>query len=206
MTPAVLEKPEITCQIEEEDPRPRRWTRDEYYQLAEFGIIGPEERLDLIDGQILRHTRPITPQHSTSLHYVRRSAEVAFGPGYFVTSRRPLFIDEYNEPEPDIIIADGTMDDYEDHHPGPSEVRLVIEVSDTSLRFDRKRKTSVYARAGIPEYWIVNLQTRQLIVQRSPSAKGAYSESMELGDGDTVTPLHAPTATIAVSELFPKKR
>jgi Uma2 family endonuclease len=189
-----------------EDPKPRRWTRTEYYRLAEFGIISPEERLELIDGEIYRHMSPIGVPHSASMSLVRLCVERAFGKGYFVTSDHPLTIDDHGEPEPDLIVAVGTAYDYLDRHPRPSDVRLVIEVSDTSLRFDRKTKRSLYARAGIPEYWIVNLKTRQLVVHRSPSAKGVFSESLELGDGDAVTPLYAPEAAIAVSELFAKKR
>lgn len=177
----------------------RRWTWREYERLLEVGMIGPEERTELIDGVIYR----MTPQRSrgaVAIHLIEDALEGAFGAGIHVRLQLPLTLGEHSEPEPDIAVVAGAIRDYVEHH--PTMALLVVEVSDTTLSFDRRVKGSLYGRHGIPEYWIVNVQRSQVEVHRDPSPNG-YKSVTILKRGDTVTPLARPEASITVTDLLP---
>lgn len=182
--------------------RPRRWTREEYYRAADLGLFRPEERLELLDGEIIEKMSPQKAPHAAVVSLVARIVGTAFGPGHTVRSQLPLILNDLSEPEPDAVVAPGTEFDYMASHPNASDARLVVEVSDTTLRYDRGRKRPAYARAGILEYWILNLPQRQLEVHRDPA--GARYRSVTIyGEHDVVTPLAAPHATVPVSDLLP---
>ncbi|MCI0636706.1 MAG: Uma2 family endonuclease, partial [Actinobacteria bacterium] len=146
-------------------PPARRWTRDEYYRMAETGILRPDDRVELIDGEILTKS----PQRSVDATAVLLSQEAlhaAFGAGFDVRPQLPLALGEASEPEPDLAVVPGVPRDYRESH--PTTALLVVEVAETSLAFDRGGKQALYARAGIPEYWIVDLVEGTLEVFRSP--------------------------------------
>jgi Uma2 family endonuclease len=184
---------------------PRRWTRDEYYRAAEAGIFRPDERLELIDGEVIAHMSPIGSPHSNAVIRVFHQLAEAFGSGFHINIGEPVTTDDAGEPEPDLVVAAGTIDDYEDHHPGPSEIRLVVEVSDSSLSYDRGTKSRVYSNAGMPEYWIVNVQARRVEVYRDPSPAVGFRTVTEYGEAESVTPLFAPSSSIPVTNMLPKK-
>lgn len=182
--------------------RPRRWTRDEYYRAAELGLFRPEERLELLDGEILEKVRPQTPLHAAVVTHAARIVGDAFGHGHHVRPGLPVILSRWSEPEPDVSIVLGGPCDYLPEHPKTADVRLLIEVADTTLRFDRGRKRAAYARSRIQDYWIVNLLERQLEVFREPS--GARYRSMTVyGEHEAVIPLAAPHAFVRVSDLLP---
>ncbi len=192
--------------MNEAEGRLKRWKRVEYERLVEKGIFGPGDRVELIDGLLL----VAEPQNST--HYTAvRLAEIAlaraFGSGWDVRNQGPIALDDSSEPEPDIAVVRGGPRDYADAH--PAEPMLVVEIAVTSLAFDRGRKSSLYARAGRPEYWIVNLVDRVLEVRRDPvrSPAGrygwAYGTTQVLRAEDSVSPLAAPTAMVSVADLLP---
>jgi Uma2 family endonuclease len=186
----------------DEGVRPRRWTRAEYHRAADLGLFQPEERLELLDGEILQK---MSPQKSFHAYVVLRAADVlarAFGPGHHARPQLPLILHDASEPEPDLTIVVGTAEEYVAESPHAAHARLVVEVSDTTLRLDSGRKRRAYARAGITEYWIVNLRQRQLEVHRDP--QGARYRSVTIyREHETVTPLFAPQATIRVADLLP---
>ncbi|BDI30104.1 hypothetical protein CCAX7_21550 [Capsulimonas corticalis] len=184
------------------DPCPRLWTRANYYKASETGVFAPEERLELIEGIIFVKTPQSSP-HSTSVRATTEALADAFGDGYEVRAQLPLALSDRSEPEPDVLVAPGSWRTYEDHHPGASETLLVVEVSDSTLHYDRTRKASLYAAAGIGEYWIVNLVERTLEVRRAPEPGLGYREVIILSDGDVCTPLSAPNASILVRDLLP---
>jgi Uma2 family endonuclease len=138
---------------------------------------------------------------------VALAAEVVraiFADGWLVRVQLPLALDDISEPEPDVAVVPGTARDYRRIH--PSEAVLVVEVADTSLRLDRKRKASAYARVGIADYWIVNLVDGVLEVHRQPSREGRrwrYASVEILGPEAVVTPLAAPGARVRVADLLP---
>jgi Uma2 family endonuclease len=157
--------------------------------------------LELLDGRIFRKMTQKGP-HVWAVRRAERLLAEAFGPGHSARSQAPILLHDESEPEPDVSVVTGGDDDYLDSPPAPAQVFLVVEVSDTTLRFDRGRKQRAYARAGIREYWVLNLRARQLEVYRDPS-ETRYQNVIEYREGETVTPLAAPGAEIRVSDLLP---
>lgn len=182
----------------------KRWTRQEYDRMAEAGIFSPNERVELLGGEILLMTPQNSP-HSVAIGLVEEALRRAFGPDHWIRIQLPLIIDPDSEPEPDVAVVRGTPRDYLKAH--PDTALLVVEVSDTTLVLDRDRKRAIYARAGIPEYWIVNLAERCLEVYRDPvtppGQPGLYRSSRQLNPSTTISPLAAPSASVAVADLLP---
>ncbi len=140
--------------------------RSRYEQLVDVGIFGPEDRVELLDGLLVTR-EPQGGRHATAVALVRAALEKAFGRTYYVREEKPIALDERSEPEPDVVVVPGRPRDYRDAH--PSQPVLVVEVADTSLALDRLRKGSLYARAGIADYWVVNLIDEVLEVYREPA-------------------------------------
>lgn len=182
----------------------RKWTRDEYHRAAEAGILKPGERLELIDGEIITKVSPIGSSHSTTVYKLIHKLEKVLGAGYYVHSDSPVTLSDISEPEPDICVAKGSVDDYEDHHPTPEETMLIIEVSDSSLAFDRSKKALIYANAEIPEYWIINLKSRIVEVYFDPMAGSGYQNVSEYSEDDLLAPHFAPDASIIIKEILPR--
>lgn len=178
----------------------KRWTRSECRQLMDLGIL-EEARFELIHGEIIlkmtQHER-----HVFTCQQVQRALEAIFGSEY-VRMAAPIAIADHEEPEPDAAVMTHTGRDYlRLGTPPPEDVRLAVEVSDSTLRFDRTVKRGQYASAGIPEYWIVDINARALHVLRQPLG-GDYTEEQTVTVGDTIRPLAAPAAAIAIADLLP---
>jgi len=186
--------------------RVKRWSRREYDRLIEVGFFRPEDRLELIGGAIVV-AEPKGSAHATAVGLVEDALRTAFGAGWVVRGQDPIAPDDESEPEPDVAVVPGTRRDYRDAH--PARPVLVVEVAESSLAFDREQKGSLYARAGIADYWILNLVERVLEVYREPvpfrSARFGwrYASVEVLTSGTSVTPLAAPGAHIAVADLLP---
>lgn len=146
-------------------PQKHRWTREEYYNIAETGLISPDARVELIEGEIVSRS-PQNSSHSTAVTLTGEVLRALFGRGYTVGIHTPLTLSRFSEPEPDIAVVQGAARDYSDHHPSTAE--LVVEISETTRAYDRTTKAGLYARADIQEYWILNLIDRQLEVHRHP--------------------------------------
>jgi len=179
----------------------RRWTREEYERLVEQGFFHPEERLELVDGAIYEMT-PQSSHHATGVRAVHHALQSIFIQGYDVRPQLPLALGEDSEPESDVAVVPGEWPDYSRAH--PTAAVLVVEIADSSLLHDRKRKANLYARAGIPEYWIDNLVDWCLEVYRDPKG-GVYTSRTLLREGDSVSPLSCPEASIPVASLFPRR-
>ena len=176
-----------------------RLSRTEYDRAVEAGVFEPDARLELVDGDLLAMT-PQGSRHATGVDLVADSLRHAFGAGFHVRMQLPLAIDDYSEPEPDVAVVTGGIRDYREAH--PNTALLVVEVSDDSLRRDRTVKQRLYARCGIPEYWLLALPEARLEVYRNPSADGYRTVTIH-GPGDTVAPLARPEARVAVDDLLP---
>lgn len=187
-------------------PKSRRWTREEYYRAAEIGLFRPDERLELIEGEIFEKVSPQKTPHFAALRATASTLEEVFGDGYEVRQQSPLAIDDSSEPEPDILVVPGSWRDYQDHHPTAVETRLLAEISDSSLAFDRATKAALYARAGVSEYWIVNLIDRRLEVHRDPQPDGVYSAITSHEETGSIAALAAPDKPIRIYDLLPTKR
>jgi Uma2 family endonuclease len=180
----------------------RRWTRDEYYHAADLGLFPPEERLELLDGEIIRKMTQ-KPPHAVALGQAADVLALTFGPGHHVRTQLPLTLSDWSEPEPDVGVVPGIRSDFLSEHPKATHSLLVVEVSDTTLRFDRSRKRRAYARSGVQEYWIVNLVHRQLEVFRDPVGL-RYRSITAYGAQETLAPLAVPHASVRVSDLLPR--
>ena len=184
----------------------KRWTRLEYERLIDLGAFGPEDRLELIAGQLVVR-EPQGKPDATAIRVVARALRSTFGPGWSIEPQMPVSLDEESEPEPDLTVVPGGPRDYLASH--PSRPALVVEVALTSLPLDRGEKASLYARAGIEDYWIVNLVDNVLEVYRDPVADTAwphgwrYVSAVTLRTGDAVAPLASPGRPIAVGDLLP---
>jgi Uma2 family endonuclease len=178
-----------------------RWTREEYERLAAKGFFPPDKRVELVEGVIYDMTPQNSP-HSTALHLSQDALRALFshGSGCTVRCQSPLALGSDSEPEPDLAVVSGGILDYRDHH--PTTALLVLEIADSSLFHDRKRKIPLYARCGIPESWLLNLVRRTLEIYRDPTGDG-YQTRTVLRAGDSVSPLSRPDCSIRVAELLP---
>ena len=186
--------------------RTRSWSRVEYEKLIATGIIDEDEKVELLGGQLVVR-EPQRAWHATAIRLVSAELRRAFGQGWEVDRQLPVALGDESEPEPDVAVVRGNPRDFRDAH--PSHPALIVEVADTSLAFDRRHKGSLYARARVPDYWIVNLQRRVLEVYRQPirAASARYGWKYQsvrlLKAGATASPLAAPDARVAVSDLLP---
>lgn len=177
----------------------RRWTREEYERLVEQGFFHPEERLELVDGAIYEMT-PQSSFHATGTRFAHLALQPVFAEGFDIRIQMPLALGFDSEPEPDLAVVPGAARDYLLSH--PKSAVLVMEVAESSLLHDRKRKSRLYARAEIPEYWMMNLVEWCLEVYRDPE-DGIYRSHTILREGDSISPIARPDVTIAVSDLLP---
>lgn len=182
----------------------KHWTRQEYDRLADAGILSPEERVELLGGEIVTMTPQHGP-HSAAIGLADAALRKAFGPAHWIRIQLPLIVDPDSEPEPDLAVVPGSPRDYVAEH--PRTARLVVEIADSTLERDRTYKSPIYARAGIPEYWIVNLVERRLEIYRdptgSPGQPARYHLSHKAAPTEMVSPLSVPHVSIAVTDLLP---
>jgi Uma2 family endonuclease len=186
--------------------RTRRWTRVEYERLIDRGLLDEDEPIELLDGLMVVKEPQHTP-HATAVTLAAEVLRIAFGPGWAVRVQLPVALDDRSEPEPDVCVVAGSPRDYVDAH--PTRPVLVVEVAQSGLRLARGRKAAAYARAGIGDYWIVNLVDRMLEVHREPSRwhaarpRWGYASIAPLPADGTVSPLAAPAARVRVADLLP---
>lgn len=186
--------------------RTKHWTRAEYERLIDLGAFRPGERLELVGGALLV-CEPQGGPHFTAVGLVEDALRQVFGAGWTVRAQGPIALDEDSEPEPDLAVVPGSRRDHSHSH--PSHPVLIVEVADSSLAFDRGEKAGLYARAGIADYWILNLSDRVLEVNREPVVAPhapyghRYGATTTLEPREMVSPLAAPTAALLVADLLP---
>ncbi len=167
--------------------------------MAETGILGEDDRVELIAGQIIPQM-PIGTAHAGAVKRLNQLFTSLARGRCIVSVQDPIALDRFNEPEPDVALLRPRSDFYANSHPVPEDVLLIIEVADTSLAFDREEKFPLYAAAGIPEVWLVDLVGKSLSVYRRP-AQGTYTEVTRHRSGATIPIPGLPEAELAVSEL-----
>jgi Uma2 family endonuclease len=184
--------------ITENWPRPHRLTVDEYYRMAEVGLLPPDARVELIEGEII-DMAPIGSRHAAAVDLLAKRFIRAVDESAIVRIQGPVRLSPHSEPQPDLALLKRQPHRYATSHPTAADVLLIVEVSDTTLRFDREVKAKLYARHGIPELWIVDLDSRQLHLFRAPRL-GEYADQTTVGAGV----LKIPTLAIEVdlTELF----
>jgi len=189
-----------------EEIKTRRWKRVEYERLIESGFFQPGDAVELLGGEVIV-AEPQGSRHFAAIQAAEDALRAAFGPGWQVRGQGPLALDEESLPEPDVAVVAGSFRDYVAGH--PSRPVLVVEVSEWSLALDREHKGSLYARASLADYWIVNLVDHVLEVYREPapdpaaSFGGRYRSVETLAREASVSPLAAPGARFRVADLLP---
>jgi Uma2 family endonuclease len=177
------------------------WTVQEYHLMSDLGILDPNERTELIAGQIVVMTAKGTP-HVLTLRILANVLENALGDrSVFVSTQDPIRLDNFSEPEPDLAIVKGTILDYAEHHPVPEDIYLVIEVADSTLKQDCEVKDQLYARSNIPEYWVVDIKNRQVRIFRDPTQTG-YGSQLMLTETHSVSPLAFPEIALSIASIL----
>ena len=184
-------------------PKSFRWTVRQYYQMADLGFFHGK-RVQLIKGEIIEMA-PMKSPHATSLQLVLDTLIKIFQKGFVVRPQLPMSFSKIDAPEPNIAVVEGSTRDFTSSH--PKSAKLLVEVSDSSLRYDRTEKVELYAENRIEEYWILNLKQRCLEVYRRPvkdkSMGFAYTEIFVVGETESVSPLAKPKAKIKVADILP---
>ena len=191
--------------MSEEPIRTRRWKRHEYDRLIETGFFRPGDKVELVGGQLMV-AEPQGSRHASTIGVVTDALRAAFAQDWYVMVQLPIALDDESEPEPDVAVVPGSPANYRDAH--PARPVLVVEVAETSLAIDRGMKAGIYARGGVPDYWIVNLIDNVLEVYRQPLADAQaplgwiYAEARRLRRGDFISPLARPEARLAVADVL----
>ena len=178
----------------------KRFTVDDYYKMAEAGILTDEDRVELIEGEIVEMS-PIGNRHAMTVTRALMTFARGSGDRVVVAVQNPAHMDKYNEPQPDVVLIRPREGFYGTDHPNPEDVVLLIEVADTSLRKDRLLKLPVYARNGIREVWIIDVKDDAIHVHREPTAN-AYLSFETRHRGETVSPETFPEFAIKVDDLL----
>ena len=183
-----------------DDLLPRRFTIDEYEKLAEAGILGPDERLELIDG-VVYTMGPIGSRHAWCVQQITDSLYAHFPGRAIIRVQSPIRLPDFTEPEPDIALLRLRKDGYRSRHPGPADILLIVEVMGTSALRDRGQKLTAYAKAGIPEVWLVDLADETVEVHIEPTGP-VYCRSAFRQRGESLAPASFPETPIALDVLF----
>jgi Uma2 family endonuclease len=180
----------------------RRWkiTVDTFNRMIDDGYFGPEDRVELIRGELV-NMAPIGHEHAGHVKQLNRMLTLSIGDRGILGVQDPLILEDLSQPQPDIAILRSRIDFYARSNPTAQDVLLIIEVSDSTLAYDRQVKGPLYAEAGIADYWIVNLPGEQIIVHRDPTPTG-YRSVQVLRRGEMVSPLAFPDLQIAVSDVL----
>jgi Uma2 family endonuclease len=178
--------------------RTRRFTADEYERMVELGIFREDERLELIDGEIVQMA-PVGHRHAACIANLNELFVIGLGGRAVVWGQGPVRLAIDSVPEPDLALL--RRRSYKADSPRPDDVLLVVEVAESSLRYDRTTKLRLYARAGVPEYWVVSVAGEWIEIYRSPESEG-YRESRRAGIGERVSPDGFTDIAIDVREIF----
>jgi Uma2 family endonuclease len=179
----------------------KSWTVHDYHRMSELGILDPTERTELIAGHITLMVAKGTP-HVITLQLFDRELLGQLGTTALIRTQDPIHLDDSSEPEPDLVIVRGEILDYVDRHPQPADIHLLVEVADSTLSYDCQIKDKVYAKAGIQDYWVIDLKNRQVHIFRDPQSTG-YASQLILGESQTVSPLAFSAVMISIASILP---
>jgi Uma2 family endonuclease len=177
------------------------WTVQDYDRMSDLGILNPSERTELIAGQIVLMVAKGTA-HVVSLQLLADVLRQQLGDAALIRTQDPVVLDDFSEPEPDLAIVKGNILDYTDRHPLPADVHLVVEVANSTLKYDCEVKDKLYAQAGIPEYWVINLQDRQVHVFREPTPTG-YRQQFLLTELQSISALAFSAIAFPITSILP---
>lgn len=175
-----------------------RWSVAEYHQMAKSGLLDETDRVELIEGELI-DMAPIGSKHAFRVDRIARALQLAIGNAFLVRVQNPVLLGEHSEPQPDIALVKDK--NYSDAHPVAEDVLLIVEVSDTTLEYDRDVKLALYARHGIPEVWLFDVKAGELTVYREP-AEGQYRLARKPMATESVSPKLVPIVAIALSDVL----
>lgn len=175
-------------------------TLDEYHKMGEAGIFDEDDRLELIEGTLI-DMAPVGSDHAGKVIQLNTVLNTAFSGRVLVSQQNPIRLGEHSEPQPDVAILRLREDFYRTSHPQPQDILLLIEVSDTTVRYDREIKIPLYARHDIPEVWLIDLPHEQLEIYRQPSHDG-YRQILRPAKDERIAPALLPDTTLAISDLW----
>ena len=178
----------------------RRFTVDEYHRMGDAGILSENDRIELIDGEIFTMT-PVGSRHAAAVARATRALILASGTNAIVRVQSPIQLGGFTEPEPDLTLVRPRDDFYSAGHPQPGDVVLVVEIADSSLRYDRDLKARLYAQAGIADYWLSDLVNRTVTSYSAPH-DGAYRTMTMHADGEPLSPLYLRECRIRTDDLL----
>ena len=192
----------VTLSISAQSPQQiRPITVKEYYRMVEVGILQADEKLELINGQIIRKMAPQGSFHAAAISRTNRILFGRFFSDALVRLQLPISLNESSEPEPDIALVKFEPTDYENSHPTADDVLLIIEVADSTLSGDLSIKNTLYAQAGISDYWVLDVKNQHLHVLREPIEAG-YQSIEVLDKSQAIAPLAFPESIVNVAEMF----
>lgn len=179
----------------------RGFSVDDYYHLADVGILDEDDRVELIDGEIIVMS-PINSPHASGVKAFNREFARKLGDRAIVSVQDPIHLNDNTEPQPDIALIRYRDDFYASAHPTPDDILLLVEVADSSLERDREKARGTYAKHGIPEVWIANLSDDCVERYRNPAQDG-YADVSEFRRGDTISPSALPDVELAIDDILP---
>ena len=182
----------------------KRFTVVEYQQMAATGILGEDDRFELLEGEIVKMAA-LGPQHAACVDRLNKTLQRLVQDRAIVRVQNPIRVGENSQPQPDVTLLQPRDDFYAGGHPEPEDVLLLIEVSESSLAYDRDVKLPLYAAAGIVEVWLVALLPQVVEVYRAPS-ENVYGEKRTMRRGDTLAPLHLPEVVLHANEMISERR
>ena len=180
--------------------RKHRFSVDEFYRMGETGIIGREQRVELLEGEVIEMS-PIGSQHAACVRRLEKIFGAYFKEKVLLSVQNPIHLNDHSEPQPDIALLRPRADFYSQSHPAPRDILLVVEVADASLEDDRLVKSLLYAKSGIKEYWIINLIEKNIIIYRNPSSDG-YQDCRIVGTGQKFSVEAFPKDVFYAGEIF----
>ena len=205
MSPATLAPPSSLKVNKDSRQKPFRWTIAQYRELGKLDVFHDLKTM-LLDGEIYAMVMP-SPPHDTALGLTENWLRSVFATGYHIRCQMGFDIGTHNDPGPDLAIVPGTIRDYSTRT--PTTAVLVVEIAESSLFLDTTTKAELYATAGVPDYWVIDLENRELVIFRDPEplpeglGATAYRTRSTLGPDDSISPLAAPSFSVKISDLLP---
>lgn len=193
--------PILTGNFNGQNLKLRQITVEEYDEMIKNGVFDENDQVELLNGAIVEKMSKGT-KHSAANDCAMRVFYCHFGETVFIRNQNPIWLDEFSEPKPDVVLAMTKEDEYENSHPTPDEIYLILEVSDTTLGYDRNTKGEAYARAGIRQYLVLNVQEKTLEDYREPSANEFQTKQTHRA-GQTFNLVAFPEISLQVSDFFP---
>jgi Uma2 family endonuclease len=178
----------------------KRWTVADYRRMIASGVLTSDDRVELLDGQVIEMV-PQDPPHASTTDEGSDYLKALFAGRAKVRAQLPVTLSDHSEPEPDIAVVRLDENRYRDRHPNPADIFLLIEIANATLTRDRSHKAKLYAQAEVPEYWVIDVNQRQAIIFRNPEG-GIYQSEAVLTANDEITPIAVPELTVQLKNIL----